>query len=177
MRLQNRPRLRPQADAVVKPLLIRNVPRLSGDPQQYRVMMTTAISHAEVAATPVEEFYTPTFLQARLKRGIEYRVLAFREAVYTYEIRQKLENRVRPDERVLLYGQHKGVPLYAQQYRACLAPATIVGRAQRFLELAGLEYAALDVVLDDDDPIFIEANAEGQWTAAVGRGRFSTDAQ
>lgn len=156
-------------DAVVKPLLMRNVPRLSGNPQHYRVMMTTAVSRSDVSGAPAGEFDTPVFLQSRLRRGVEYRVLAFREAIFAYEIRQKLESRVRVDERVLLYGEDGGVPLYLKQYRACSPPTAIVEPAKRFLELAGLEYAALDVVVDEEDAIFIEANAEGQWTASVGR--------
>ncbi|MGH1559073.1 hypothetical protein ACRAWD_18195 [Caulobacter segnis] len=98
---------------VAKPIAVRNVPKLEGEIDSYRVLFTMGLEGAEVASIPSVEFEAaPTLFQERLPRGVEHRVIAFRGRAFSYAIKGRIEDKLRPDERVLYGGECRGRKIY-----------------------------------------------------------------
>jgi hypothetical protein len=146
-------------DVVLKPVEVKNCPSLAGDIDRYVLLTPVETSSAEIeAADEVELRRSPAMLQRRVRHGRELRVIAFRERAYTYEVRPRIEERLRVEDRAI----------QRHVYRLIETPAHIQGLTTRYLELMGLEYGAFDLLEEGGVPYFLECNPEGQWSAANG---------
>jgi hypothetical protein len=152
---------------VAKPIAVRNVPKLEDDLDSYRVLFTMGIEGAEIAAIDPSEFTgAPALFQERIGHGVEHRVIAFRDRAFSYEIKGRIEDKIRPDERIL-YGANDGRRIYGAQYNFVETSPFVAQATSRFLTEAGLQYGAFDLIKGDSGQwSFIECNPEGQWYAA-----------
>ena len=158
-----------QHDRIVsKPIAVRNVPKLEGEIDVYRVLFTMGLEASEVEGVAPQEFEAaPTLFQSRIAKGVEHRVIAFRDRAFSYAIRGRIEDKIRPDERVLYGSSSDGRTIYGAQYSHVETTPFVAAATSRFLTEMNLEYGAFDVI-DEGDGCwsFIECNPEGQWYAA-----------
>lgn len=153
---------------VAKPIVSRNIPKLKGDQDEYRVLLTMAVDPAVVEDAEEEEFQVaPVFFQSRICAGVERRIIAFRDEAFSFEVRGRLEEKQRPDERMLYGGTLRNRQIYGSQYRTVDTSLELQGMLSEFLNRMNLMYGAFDILVEPDGSVvFLECNAEGQWCAA-----------
>ncbi|MFS2317852.1 hypothetical protein RMQ97_07940 [Maricaulis sp. D1M11] len=145
---------------LAKVIAARNVPRLNAGPDSYRILQTMDLGMDTIDASDEDEFLsTPAMFQEWLTEGWEYRVIAFRDRAFVYRRLDMVQNRTRPDPRILLGAQYEMVP----------TDPAIRDAASRYLQAMGLHYGTFDLIEPSDGSLyFLECNPEGQWSAAVG---------
>lgn len=154
---------------VAKVISTPQAPQLQGDVDKYRRFMTMDVDRQNIDECDGAAFTSaPAFFQSRICKGIEHRVIAFRDRAFSYAIHPPVETRDRPDERLLYGAEVDGQKLYGAQYRPIETSSLIEKRTSAYLSRAGLAYAAFDIIVDGDQQIFIECNPEGQWYASSG---------
>lgn len=155
------------APTVAKVFQTIAIPKLDGNADEYRMMSVMDVSAEQVREAEPDEFTTaPSFFQERIRQGSELRVLAIGDHVHCYRHINPVDQRDRPDERYLLFGDVQGRPLHAMATRLVETPAFLATAIPSLLRSLGLVYGAIDVIETDEGFYFLEVNPEGQWSAA-----------
>lgn len=158
--------------SVAKPIQARSVPAQAGSIDTYINLPTMPVDADTISQADDGEFsHCPQFFQERIAEGVEYRTFGFRDRIFSYRYRTRVEDRYLPDERVLFGGEYRGVSLYGAQFVAVDPPQGLGEAVREFLERSDLEYAAFDTIeTSDGRHVFLECNPEGQWYAAAATG-------
>jgi hypothetical protein len=147
------------SNTVGKVIKAKNYPRPDGS-GTYKRLLTFDVDAAAVSAAEDHEFLrAPLFFQERLKSGVEYRVIAIGQRAFSYRVLGAVEDRERPDDRML----------FGHKYQSSEVPQSLQKALCSFLEAMNLDYGAFDLIQSDNgDWYFLECNPEGQWSAANG---------
>lgn len=120
------------------------------------IVMTTSIERHHISnATEAQFAYCPIFIQERIEKKFELRVVYVNEKLFAFRIDPYSKKYTSVDWR---WGNHT---LNFTEYNI---DESLSLRLSRFMKVAQLTYGHFDLIVDNnDDFIFLECNADGQW--------------
>jgi hypothetical protein len=125
-------------------------------PQTDTVIYTHAITPNEISLFPADKA-CPTLLQRRVEKKCDVRITIVDQALHAIAL-------IAPDESGAQRLDIRREMMAGVTYTALSVPAAVETALRRYVASYQLRFAAIDMVLDEDDQwIFLELNPNGQW--------------